>query len=127
LKIFRSQLLQFPFFLLGKIIVLKDVGCDWLVCLVCKLEICWATKGPRWGPKVSNYLLATEIDKKSTCHCFLQRAVVIHQVVASVTLPKKSALQNVRTVISSSYFAEQQCISLFLYSIHIKNKSDQID
>jgi len=31
--------------------LLKEIGCDWVMCYVCRLEICWATKGPRWGPK----------------------------------------------------------------------------
>jgi len=31
----------------------KQQGCDWIKCAVCFMEICWATKGPRWGPKVS--------------------------------------------------------------------------
>ena len=34
-------------------IVTKKIGCDWIYCSVCKTEMCWATKGPRWGPKVS--------------------------------------------------------------------------
>uniref|UniRef100_A0A147B3A1 RanBP-type and C3HC4-type zinc finger-containing protein 1 n=1 Tax=Fundulus heteroclitus TaxID=8078 RepID=A0A147B3A1_FUNHE len=33
------------------IIVQKRDGCDWLRCTVCHTEICWVTKGPRWGPK----------------------------------------------------------------------------
>ncbi|XP_055892490.1 ranBP-type and C3HC4-type zinc finger-containing protein 1-like [Biomphalaria glabrata] len=33
------------------IIVQKKGGCDWIKCSICKLEICWVTKGPRWGPK----------------------------------------------------------------------------
>ncbi len=35
-----------------KIILCKnnDGGCDWLQCGMCKMEICWATRGPRWGP-----------------------------------------------------------------------------
>jgi len=41
-------------------ILSKQQGCDWIKCAVCFMEICWATKGPRWGPKVSsnkkNYL-----------------------------------------------------------------------
>ncbi|CAG7833824.1 unnamed protein product [Allacma fusca] len=37
--------------------VQKDVGCDWIVCPMCKTELCWATKGPRWGPKVSKLSL----------------------------------------------------------------------
>ncbi|XP_026148075.1 ranBP-type and C3HC4-type zinc finger-containing protein 1 [Mastacembelus armatus] len=33
------------------IIVQKRNGCDWLRCTVCHTEICWVTRGPRWGPK----------------------------------------------------------------------------
>ncbi|KAM3875808.1 ranBP-type and C3HC4-type zinc finger-containing protein 1-like [Diretmus argenteus] len=32
------------------IIVQKKEGCDWLRCTVCHTEICWVTRGPRWGP-----------------------------------------------------------------------------
>lgn len=38
------------------IIVQKKDGCDWIRCSMCKTEICWATKGPRWGPKVSSLI-----------------------------------------------------------------------
>lgn len=34
-----------------KVVVQKIAGCDWLQCSMCRTEICWATKGPRWGPK----------------------------------------------------------------------------
>ena len=34
------------------IIVQKKDGCDWICCVMCKTEICWATKQRRWGPKV---------------------------------------------------------------------------
>lgn len=48
------------------IIVQKRDGCDWLRCTVCHTEICWVTRGPRWGPRVSSswrsrYLLDTGI------------------------------------------------------------------
>uniref|UniRef100_A0A8D0A327 RBR-type E3 ubiquitin transferase n=1 Tax=Sander lucioperca TaxID=283035 RepID=A0A8D0A327_SANLU len=33
------------------IIVQKRDGCDWLRCTVCHTEICWVTRGPRWGPR----------------------------------------------------------------------------
>uniref|UniRef100_A0A674I278 RanBP-type and C3HC4-type zinc finger-containing protein 1 n=1 Tax=Terrapene triunguis TaxID=2587831 RepID=A0A674I278_9SAUR len=33
-----------------QIIVQKKDGCDWIRCTVCQTEICWVTKGPRWGP-----------------------------------------------------------------------------
>ena len=39
-----------------KIILVKKDGCDWMKCSMCKTEICWATRGPRWGPGVSNQL-----------------------------------------------------------------------
>ncbi|CRL00748.1 CLUMA_CG014004, isoform A [Clunio marinus] len=32
------------------IFLLKKWGCDWLKCSFCKTEICWVTRGPRWGP-----------------------------------------------------------------------------
>lgn len=32
------------------IIITRNDGCDWVQCN-CNLEICWATKGPRWGSK----------------------------------------------------------------------------
>lgn len=35
------------------IVVQKKDGCDWIRCTVCHTEICWVTKGPRWGPGVS--------------------------------------------------------------------------
>lgn len=36
-----------------QIVVQKKDGCDWIRCTVCHTEICWVTKGPRWGPRVS--------------------------------------------------------------------------
>ncbi|XP_062897139.1 ranBP-type and C3HC4-type zinc finger-containing protein 1 isoform X2 [Mobula hypostoma] len=33
-----------------KIVLQKKDGCDWIRCSMCKTEICWVTKGPRWGP-----------------------------------------------------------------------------
>ncbi|XP_076180528.1 uncharacterized protein LOC143153340 [Ptiloglossa arizonensis] len=32
------------------VVLMKRLGCDWLRCSMCKTEICWATRGPRWGP-----------------------------------------------------------------------------
>ncbi|XP_063780814.1 ranBP-type and C3HC4-type zinc finger-containing protein 1-like [Pseudophryne corroboree] len=32
-----------------QIIVQKKDGCDWIRCTMCQTEICWVTKGPRWG------------------------------------------------------------------------------
>ncbi|XP_072936879.1 uncharacterized protein [Epargyreus clarus] len=33
-----------------KAIITKKWGCDWVKCSACKTEICWVTKGRRWGP-----------------------------------------------------------------------------
>ncbi|CAG0913674.1 unnamed protein product [Notodromas monacha] len=33
------------------VVILRKWGCDWLRCSLCKTEICWVTRGPRWGPK----------------------------------------------------------------------------
>ncbi|XP_011312874.1 uncharacterized protein [Fopius arisanus] len=32
------------------VVIMKKWGCDWIRCSVCKTEICWVTRGPRWGP-----------------------------------------------------------------------------
>ncbi|XP_020280422.1 uncharacterized protein LOC109853085 [Pseudomyrmex gracilis] len=32
------------------VVLMKKFGCDWLICSMCKTEICWVTRGPRWGP-----------------------------------------------------------------------------
>ncbi|XP_033124748.1 ranBP-type and C3HC4-type zinc finger-containing protein 1-like isoform X2 [Anneissia japonica] len=45
-----------------KIIVQKKDGCDWVRCTMCKTEICWVTKGPRWGPNGKG-------DRSGGCHC----------------------------------------------------------
>lgn len=38
-------------FLIGlQVVMMKKWGCDWLKCSMCKTEICWVTRGPRWGP-----------------------------------------------------------------------------
>ncbi|XP_019561758.2 uncharacterized protein LOC109430168 [Aedes albopictus] len=33
-----------------QVVIMKKWGCDWLKCSMCKTEICWVTRGPRWGP-----------------------------------------------------------------------------
>ncbi|RZC31943.1 uncharacterized protein BDFB_000628 [Asbolus verrucosus] len=33
-----------------QVILMKKWGCDWVRCSMCKTEICWVTRGPRWGP-----------------------------------------------------------------------------
>ncbi|XKL59418.1 hypothetical protein PGB90_000434 [Kerria lacca] len=34
-----------------RVIIMKNNGCDAITCTMCKTDICWATRGPRWGPK----------------------------------------------------------------------------
>ncbi|XP_074867550.1 ranBP-type and C3HC4-type zinc finger-containing protein 1 [Carettochelys insculpta] len=50
-----------------KIVVQKKDGCDWIRCAVCHTEICWVTKGPRWGP-------AGPGDTSGGCRCRLNGA-----------------------------------------------------
>lgn len=45
-----------------KVILQKKDGCDWIKCSICKTEICWVTKGPRWGPLGPG-------DSSGGCHC----------------------------------------------------------
>ncbi|CAH1183481.1 unnamed protein product [Phaedon cochleariae] len=45
-----------------KVILMKKWGCDWLRCSMCKTEICWVTRGPRWGP-------AGKGDTSGGCQC----------------------------------------------------------
>lgn len=33
------------------VVIIKRVGCDYMVCTTCRTALCWATKGARWGPK----------------------------------------------------------------------------
>ncbi|KAF7382130.1 hypothetical protein HZH66_013562 [Vespula vulgaris] len=34
-----------------KTVIIKADGCDAVICTICKTEICWLTRGPRWGPR----------------------------------------------------------------------------
>ncbi|XP_055683195.1 uncharacterized protein LOC129790043 [Lutzomyia longipalpis] len=45
-----------------QVILMKKWGCDWLKCSMCKTEICWVTRGPRWGP-------AGKGDTSAGCKC----------------------------------------------------------
>lgn len=45
------------------VVLMKKWGCDWLRCSMCKTEICWVTRGPRWGPGVSSrYVTISSFD-----------------------------------------------------------------
>lgn len=44
-----------------RIVVQKKDGCDWIRCTVCHTEICWVTKGPRWGPGVQETPLGAAV------------------------------------------------------------------
>ncbi|XP_064640995.1 ranBP-type and C3HC4-type zinc finger-containing protein 1-like isoform X2 [Lineus longissimus] len=44
------------------IVLQKKDGCDWMRCTMCQTEICWATRGPRWGPRGSG-------DTSGGCGC----------------------------------------------------------
>jgi len=49
-----------------QIVVMKKEGCDWVRCSMCKTEICWVTKGPRWGPAVSDNINSCFLKQGST-------------------------------------------------------------
>ncbi|CAG7837166.1 unnamed protein product [Allacma fusca] len=46
------------------VVLLKKWGCDWVRCSYCKTEICWITKGFRWGPNGKG-------DTSGGCRCGL--------------------------------------------------------
>ncbi|XP_021946576.2 ranBP-type and C3HC4-type zinc finger-containing protein 1 [Folsomia candida] len=58
-KITSGQAMKCP---TCKVIIEKVSGCDAVICQMCKTHICWATKGPRWGPRGIG-------DKSGGCHC----------------------------------------------------------
>ncbi|CAB0036540.1 unnamed protein product [Trichogramma brassicae] len=41
------------------VVLMKKWGCDWLRCSMCKTEICWVTRGPRWGPRSAIFNCST--------------------------------------------------------------------
>lgn len=45
-----------------QVIITKQSGCDGMICLICRTEICWATRGRRWGP-------AGRGDTSGGCRC----------------------------------------------------------
>lgn len=40
-----------------QVVLMKKWGCDWLRCSMCKTEVCWITRGFRWGPGVRNFYI----------------------------------------------------------------------
>ncbi|XP_062549930.1 ranBP-type and C3HC4-type zinc finger-containing protein 1-like [Armigeres subalbatus] len=46
--------------------VTKTAGCDFMRCSICKTAICWATRGPRWGP-------AGDGDNSGGCGCQISK------------------------------------------------------
>jgi len=43
-----------------QVVLMKKWGCDWVKCSMCETEICWVTKGMRWGPKACSNLIHFE-------------------------------------------------------------------
>lgn len=78
------------------VVLMKKWGCDWLRCSMCKTEICWVTRGPRWGPLVSIFYIFffiikfgrfTGLSKRNSYFFvifFFSRVKVIHPEGANV-------------------------------------------
>ncbi|OQR72085.1 ranBP-type and C3HC4-type zinc finger-containing protein 1 isoform 2-like [Tropilaelaps mercedesae] len=52
-------------------IVQKTIGCDAITCIRCHTELCWATKGLRWGPNGKG-------DWSSGCRCRYRGGPLCH-------------------------------------------------
>ncbi|XP_061728191.1 ranBP-type and C3HC4-type zinc finger-containing protein 1-like [Cydia pomonella] len=59
----RGEAMQCP---QCSVIITKQLGCDWIKCTACKTEICWATRGRRWGPRGRG-------DTSGGCRCRVKR------------------------------------------------------
>lgn len=38
------------------VLLTKISGCDSITCGICRTLLCWPTRGPRWGPRVSHLI-----------------------------------------------------------------------
>ncbi|XP_037034342.1 uncharacterized protein LOC119073147 [Bradysia coprophila] len=51
------------------ILIMKRDGCDYIQCAMCKAGICWATRGPRYGPGgVGDLSGGCQCSLKKKCH-----------------------------------------------------------
>lgn len=94
-----------------QVVLMKKWGCDWLRCSMCKTEICWVTRGPRWGPAVSDIFIF--ICTKVTLYC---RAKETPLLVVNVALMESSAIRNAITVTRNQVF--KLIIIILLYKNH---------
>lgn len=53
------------------VFISKVEGCDYVVCTVCKAEICWPTQGLRWGPGGHG-------DTSGGCRCKVDEGKMCH-------------------------------------------------
>lgn len=44
------------------VMLVRKWGCDWMRCPMCRTEICWVTRGARWGPQGAG-------DTSGGCRC----------------------------------------------------------
>jgi len=83
------------------LIIQKKNGCDWIRCS-CRTEICWVTKGPRWGPKVREALKYVSVYMYN--HVCVYDLLVLHRVKetpvedVSVEWVVRSVIPTVETV-----------------------------
>lgn len=60
--IFPCMYIFLIFVLSFQVIIVKISGCEGISCSICRTDICWATRGPRWGP-------AGKGDTSAGCRC----------------------------------------------------------
>lgn len=102
------------------VVLMKKWGCDWLRCSMCKTEICWVTRGPRWGPGVSSrYVTMSSFDIK----------ILIYAVTTQLfcfNIDRISAVRRERETRPEAVDAEKMESSVILVAITVTENHQKI-